>query len=823
MKIAIAMTFAAVLSLVAPACLADAPIDFSTQIKPLLREHCTKCHAGPKRKGGFSFDSPHSVLEGGESGPAAVVGNADKSLIIKLVSATDPDDRMPAKGDPLTADQIALLKAWINQGMTWEAGFTFAPVYPIAPLAPRKPDLPGADVNINPIDRLLAPYFAEHHVALAPVLDDHAFARRVGLDLVGLIPSPAELAAFEADKSPDKRAKLVEKLLADRDNYAVHWMTFWNDALRNAYRGTGFIDGGRRQITGWLYQSLYDNMPYDQFVRELIDPVDGSEGFIRGIVWRGVVNASQRPEMQAAQNIGQVFMGTNLKCASCHDSFVNQWKLDQSYALASVFADQPLEIHRCDKPTGKISRVGFLFSELGDIDAKAPKAERIRELAKLVTAPGNGRTGRTMVNRLWAMLMGRGIVEPVDDMDQPPFDADVLDYLASDLADHGYDLKRTLTLICTSRVYQSAAIAPPDDNTYVFRGPIVRRMDAEQFVDAVSTLTDQWQRVTPDMTKANGGNGKGGQLAAIMSARGAAKTDEPLTGRWVWDDAKLAMRDPGGRVYLRTVLKLDKAPTRAPAAMTCDNQFTLYINGEKVAESDEWQKPVHLDLAKHLKAGNNIIAVEATNWPDKEHKLGLQFTEPNGAGFVLAMAGYEGEQRAWTLLSDDQWLCSRVAAPRWLSADFDASAWKQVQVIEADKALWKLGDQLAVGSPAKAPDHVRAAIAYDTPLLVAMGRPNREQVVTRRDTLATTLEALELTNGATLDAMLHAGADHILHDVGDDAAKLVSAIYQRALGREPSAAERAAAMEIVGSPATSQGVADLMWAIVMLPEFQLLP
>jgi hypothetical protein len=242
----------------------------------------------------------------------------------------------------------------------------------------------------------------------------------VYLDLIGLLPTPEELSAFEQDTRPEKRRLLVEKLLADRRNYADHWLTFWNDALRNAYRGTGFIDGGRKQITDWLYAALYDNKPYDRFVRELISAAPGAEGFTKGIIWRGVVNASQAPPVQAAQNVAQVFLGTNLKCASCHDSFVNHWRLKEAYSLAAVFNDGPLEINRCDKPTGKMADATCIFPELGRIDTVAKKADRQRQLADVLTKRDDGRLARTIVNRLWAQLLGRGLVEPIDDMDQPP-------------------------------------------------------------------------------------------------------------------------------------------------------------------------------------------------------------------------------------------------------------------------------------------------------------------------------------------------------------------------------------------------------------------
>ena len=159
-------------------------------------------------------------------------------------------------------------------------------------------------------------------------------------------------------------------------------MTFWNDLLRNDYAGTGYIDGGRKQITGWLYQALIDNKPYDRFVRELISPSPESEGFIKGIKWRGRVNASQVREIQFSQNVSQVFFGINMKCASCHDSFIDRWKLVDAYGLAAVIAEEPLEIARCDKPTGQIAAPEFLWPELGTIDADQPRAKRLERLAE---------------------------------------------------------------------------------------------------------------------------------------------------------------------------------------------------------------------------------------------------------------------------------------------------------------------------------------------------------------------------------------------------------------------------------------------------------
>ena len=401
---------------------------------------------------------------------------------------------MPKKKPPLSADEIKTLTEWIDAGAPWDAGFTFAANDYDPPLRPRRPELPEAkDGRANPIDRILDAYLEQHKVARPTSLGDAAFLRRVYLDLVGLLPTPEQLREFVDNQSPGKRAEVVDSLLQNKQAYAEHWLTFWNDLLRNDYQGTGYIDGGRTQITAWLYRSLLENKPYDEFARELIAPTPESEGFMRGIKWRGNVNASQKQEVQFAQNVSQVFLGLNMKCASCHDSFIDRWKLSETYGLAAIYADAPLEINRCDKPTGKMAQAAWLFPELGQVDAAAPKSERLKQLAKLMTDHENGRFTRTIVNRLWHRFMGRGIVHPVDAMQTAPWSADLLDYLATDLSDNGYDLKRTMRLIVTSDAYQSESVAldaQPAGQEFVYAGPIAKRMTAEEFVDSLWQLTN---------------------------------------------------------------------------------------------------------------------------------------------------------------------------------------------------------------------------------------------------------------------------------------------------------------------------------------------
>jgi hypothetical protein len=609
------------------------PVDFAHEIAPLFKARCAECHTSGKYKGSFSLDTREEALKS----DSIVVGKSSESSLVERLTSTDPDVRMPPKGEPLKAEEVALVKRWIDEGMKWESGFSFKQSEWKPPLLPRRVELPAARPGWeHPIDRIIARYLDDNQLKSAEALDDAAFLRRVYLDLIGLLPTPEEQAAFERDPSSDRRQRLIHDLLHDDRAYTDHWLSFWNDLLRNDYKGTGYIDGGRKQITAWLYQSLAENKPYDQMVRELISPTEASRGFIDGIKWRGRVNASQTPEIQFSQNVSQVFFGINMKCASCHDSFIDRWKLDEAYSLAAVTAEQPLEIYRCDKPTGRMATPAFLWPELGAIDAAAPRAERLAQLARLVTHPNNGRFQRTIVNRLWQRLFGRGIVHPVDVLANRPWNEDLLDYLACYLADHNFDLRSVLEHIATSRTYQTQAAIIDDEpggENYVFRGPELKRMTAEQFVDAVWMLT-------------------------------------------------------GG--------------------------------GPKKPEAK-------IDLAKI---------------PGKH----------------------------------------------------------------------------VAGRPP-----FRASLVISDALMRSLGRPNREQVVTTRGDVLTTLQALDLSNGAILaDLLSHGAEEYLRRDASKSPADLVADVYRRAFGRTPTAAELTEARQILGDSPSKEAVADLLWIVVMLPEFQLI-
>jgi uncharacterized membrane protein/mono/diheme cytochrome c family protein len=472
-------------------------IALNTEVKAIFAHNCNKCHGSEKVKGDLRLDGKHVAFKGGENGPVIIPGNAAESEIFRRISLpAGHDDVMPSKGKLLSKKEIETIGLWISKGAPWPDDGKEQNVFRVADLKPRNPELPATSSGLtNPVDIWTDDYFKKNQVSWPDLVDDRTYLRRIYLGIVGLLPTPDDLEKFINDSRPDKRALWVRQLLNRDDDYALHWLSFWNDALRNDYTGTGYITGGRSDITDWLYRSLKSNKPYDQFVKELLNPGDESKGFIRGIEWRGVVNASQTTEMQAAQNVSQVLLGLNLKCASCHNSFISDWKLEDAYAFANIFADSTLEINRCEKPTGKFVDPGMLWQELGQISSKAPVAEKRKQLAENMVRPENGRLYRTVTNRIWSQLMGRGLVEPVDVMDNEPWSQDLLDWLSYNFVNNKTDIKELIYMIATSNTYQlpSKGFKEPEQiiaKEYKFDGMLKRRMSAEQFADAVSNIIE---------------------------------------------------------------------------------------------------------------------------------------------------------------------------------------------------------------------------------------------------------------------------------------------------------------------------------------------
>lgn len=784
-----------------------ADIDFAHDVAPLLKQHCGKCHLGEQKKGGLSFNTRESLLAGGDSGKVVTPGKSAASDLIERLKSNDKDLKMPPEGARVPPEQIAKLARWVDDGLKWEAGFQFAKSSYEPPLKPRSPALPQArNGRENPIDRILDEYTAQKKLATPAAIDDATFARRVSLDLVGLLPTVEDLDQFLNDKSSDKRQRYIEKLLARDVDYAEHWLTFWNDLLRNDYGGTGFITGGRTQISKWLYQSLATNKPYDVMARELIAPPSKeSSGFIDGIRWRGDVSAGQTVEIQFAQSVGQALLGINLKCASCHDSFIDRWTLAESYGLAAIYSTRPLDIHRCDKPTGQKASASWLFPELGQVDANAAQPERLKQLAALVTHRDNGRFTRTIVNRLWHRLMGRGIVHPPDAMQTEPWNADLLDFLAEDFAQHGFDLKRPLWLITTSAAYQSQMEVvgkDTDDDGYTYRGPRARRLTAEQFVDAVWQLTD----TAPGKFDAP-------VIRGSKSSMGSTQ-QRALSAKWIWSTADSVNAAAGETFVVRKSFDLKAAPTHSVAGLSCDNSYTLYVNGQKIHAGESWNEPDTVILTGKLKAGNNEIVIVGKNGGGG----------PNPAGLIAEIVAHLPDKSVVAVATDDSWQQTKSQPDGKGKFKIEPKDWRAAAIVKnADvwnAALQPLTTAINAGSQSVGL-RVRASLVKSDFLMRALGRPNRDQIVTVRPDSLTTLEAIDLANGQSLADSLQRGGQKLATREWKSSDEFATWLFRSTLAREPSPAELATMKAELGNKVTAQGIEDSLWSVLMLPEFQL--
>ena len=462
---------------------------FGSDVKHILAHRCFECHWNGKKKGGFQMDTRELFLRGGVDGAPVVIGKSAESNLIKRVSAlVSSDEVMPPNGERLSEKEIQTLRTWIDQGLNWDGGQVVQFTRPDARWQRPNVSVGGG----NPIDDLLAVYFKEKGFSPPSLIDDRLFMRRVYLDVVGLLPTPVDLQAFASDPRPDKDSRLVQRLLGDRKNYTEHWMSFWSDLLKisNSVDDHGVpIADWQKEFVDWTYAAIENNVPLDQFTTRILNPRKESREFLFEVQGFSRISTKATPELRAATDMTQVFLGTQLKCSGCHDSFVNPWTLKDTWGLAGVFAQKPLEMLRCDKPTGEKLSACFLFPEIGVIDSAQPIHKRLANLAGLVTKEENGRFSRTIVNRLWARFFGRGLVEPVDVMENEAWNSSLLNLLAADLIDNRYDLKKLMERILTSRAYRLPSVdAPPNENGFVFRGPLVKRMTAEQFLDAVHSL-----------------------------------------------------------------------------------------------------------------------------------------------------------------------------------------------------------------------------------------------------------------------------------------------------------------------------------------------
>lgn len=350
----------------------------------------------------------------------------------------------------------------------------------------------------NYVDELVYAKLNKLRIAPSEVCSDEVFLRRVYLDVVGVPPTVEEYHRFMNDSSPNKREKLVDELL-ERKEFVEMWVMKWAELLQ--IRQTRQVSYKAALLYHqWLQDKIANNVPMDKMVQELL----GSNG---GTFTNPPTNYYQleRDQKKTAENVAQVFMGMRIQCAQCHNHPFDRWTMDDYYGFVAFFsqigrknAEDPRETIIYNSDRGEVNHpVGnrrmdpkFLGGRTPDVKGK----DRRVILANWLASDENPYFAKNLANIVWDHFMGRGIIDPVDDVrvSNPPVNEELLDALGQKFSEYDYDFKRLVRDICTSRTYQLATQtnASNESDNRNFSHAVVRRLRAEVLLDTIAQVTD---------------------------------------------------------------------------------------------------------------------------------------------------------------------------------------------------------------------------------------------------------------------------------------------------------------------------------------------
>ena len=549
-------------------CAADEPAAtalFADQIAPLLAARCGTCHGPSRAESGYRIDTRAGAFAGGDSGAAAILPNqAEASPLFQRISSADAEGRMPADGPPLAAAEQLLLRQWIETGAVWPGSMAALPdtLFTPAPNPPQsrerhwafqpltRPAVPAGPKGTHPIDAFLAEKLSEQGLEFNPEAEPGTFLRRVMFDLVGLPPTPEELATFmeacrTAGGTGEPFSRVVDTLLAS-PHYGERWARHWLDVVRFAESDGFEVNSARPNAwpyRDWVIESFNADKPYDQFIREQICGdtcgADAATGFLVGGATDRVTSpdpaltANQRADElhDMVSTAGSAFLGMTIGCARCHDHKFDPISQRDYYAIKAVFAGvrhgereiggfsdaaltkpmigyagtfvDPAPTHRLFRgdplqPREEVAPGGVAgLGPQWHLPETAPERDRRRALADWITSPHHPLSARVIVNRLWHYHFGTGLVDTPSDLGLNggrPSHPELLDWLASELIDSGWSLKSLHRLIVTSRAYRQAsdlrpeAIAVDAQARLLWRYP-PRRLEAEALRDAILAVS----------------------------------------------------------------------------------------------------------------------------------------------------------------------------------------------------------------------------------------------------------------------------------------------------------------------------------------------
>lgn len=494
----------------------DRPVDYLRDVKPILQEHCYACHGGLQQESGLRLDTAKSVLTGGESGPAIVAGNANKSLLIEAVSGSKDGWRMPPEGKPLTPQQIDILRRWITDGADApddeepqrdpRQHWAFQPV-----VRPALPDSDRGGWQKNPIDRFIAAEHARRKLAVVGPARRETLLRRVSLDLIGLPPTRQQLHDFLADDSADAYERLVDRLLdspAYGERWARHWMDVWryadwsgeeNNQVRSSPQ---FIWRWR----DWIVESINADKGYDRMLVEMLAgdelaPQDQDVLRATGFLARNYYKFNRNVWLDdTVEHTAKAFLGLTFECAKCHDHKYDPVSQKNYYQMRAFFEPHDIRTDRLqDRPDAKDDGLVRVLDAQPDTptylffrgDEKQPETDqplspflpdilggeipiepvawkdadgkplgstgRRLALARWVASSTNPLTARVAVNHIWLRHFGAPLVSDVTDFglrSRPPAFGGLLDWLTVDFIESDWSMKTLHRSIVTSSTYR---------------------------------------------------------------------------------------------------------------------------------------------------------------------------------------------------------------------------------------------------------------------------------------------------------------------------------------------------------------------------------
>jgi mono/diheme cytochrome c family protein len=477
---------------------------WTAHVEQIFSDHCTKCHAGVKQKAGIDLRTPQTILKGGDDGPIVVPGDAKNSKLFKALQATSDPHMPPMESKQLTDEEIGIIQRWIeklpssNQAagpVDWSASI-YAAAKPL-----KMPEWAGKIDASEAIDRFIEVGWKERKLKHAPLTSDAAFARRVYLDLIGRIPTLEELAQFQASKAKNRRAELVDQLLASKE-YASYMAEIFDVTLMGRKSDVGKAHKSQRtrdeKWVHFLETAFEKNRPWNDIVRQII-VARPSSADDAGAEW--FLYERKDNYQVIAEAIAPIAFGVNVKCAQCHGhplapeieqrhywgivaafnrgknvdaksgrgisesaiggfmNFADLRKRTMPAALIFPNGKSVAEIRPADAAKEEDKPENYLVGPAKEKETpekpSVPKFSRRAELANAV-CENNPMLAKGFVNRVWAMMLGRGLVHPVDSLDSrhPASHPELLEFLAADFAKNNYDVKRLVRTLAATRVYQ---------------------------------------------------------------------------------------------------------------------------------------------------------------------------------------------------------------------------------------------------------------------------------------------------------------------------------------------------------------------------------